>query len=215
MALHVDLDNRIRRINKKLTDAAKFGIASETMQELNKAMFMAVRELNNDSQGDAKKSFGVIKGYKDPDSGKEIPVIQIRRVKELEQIDPYKLDAILSRVEEIGGIGTETREIRARLRKEGKEVTPKEIKKELKKKYNDKVEYMTKVQVLYEEVLKHPEHFLWAETDFVFSAYIGRGKPTREGVEHVNRLYNQHTMWKDGLYDPIEEGYSWEMPEYK
>lgn len=216
--MHVDLDNRIRRINKRITDAAKYGNATNTFQELSKAILFAARELEADDSVQGKTvllNMKKIEYRNDADKPVGFSIPQIKRSKLLEQIDPYKLDEILSKVEDIDGIGKETREIRVKLRKEGKQATPKEIKRELKVRYNENIEYMQKVQVLYHEVLQDKKHFLWEETNFVFMAYIGRGKPTREGVAHVNRLYDQHTLWKDGLYDPIAEGYTWEEPEYK
>lgn len=216
--MHVDLDNRIRRLNKRITDAAKYGNATNTFQELSKAIMFAARELQADDA--IPKETELLKMKKveyrnDADKPVGFSIPQIKRSKLLEKIDPYKLDEILARAEDVEGIGKETREIRVKLRKEGKQTTPKEIKKELKVRFNETVEYMQKVHVLYSEVLQDKKHFLWEETNFVFMAYVGRGKPTREGVAHVNRLYNQHTLWKDGLYDPISEGYTWEEPVYE
>lgn len=215
MGLHVDLDNRIRRINKRMADIAKYGSATDAYQELSRAMVFTIQELDNDLQLGGDKSAGIMKAVMSTGSEKYTPLPQIRRIKELEKIDPYKLDEILARVESIEGIGKETRAIRAKLRAEGKEPTDRAVYHQLREKYEENVEYMDKVRTLYYEVLHNEEHFLWEETNFVFDAYVGRGKNTREGVAHVNRLYTQHIMWKEGEYDPIRDDYSWEKPEYK
>lgn len=203
------LDNRLRAINKCITDATRHGFATEfnqDMQAVSNAVANEVARMLNDLGVKAdlpnfgapvsKDSVPVVTQVMK--SGYSAPVPQFTRSAELLKLDQSELDKLLTKIENLGTMGQLEKKVKQELKNKGVNPTKEEIKKELIRRYNQRFNLYTKFQELYDIATSDEDHPLH---DWVYMVrdMMMLGHSLKEFEDQINEYYEQMRFEQEGL----------------
>lgn len=208
------LDNTLRKMNKRLTDAVDgYGFATEYSQNMSATMLTAALSIMQDLR---RQGYNV--GILRPGEIKQPGVTYIMEIKEkpsnygyiekpafirsdvLNNVSQNVMNAALKAVENVGTIGNEVKAVKKSLKQQGITPTKQEVSKELLRRYNSRFALIQKMYEIYDEAYNDPNHFLYRWIRRMFPLTQANGCQYYE--DEINEKYNYFRFNHEGLPFP-------------
>lgn len=205
------LDNTLRKFNKRLTDGVdNYGFATEYGQEMAAAMLQSAIAITNDLR---KKGLNV--GILRPGETKQPGVTYIMEIREnrgaydivekpmflrsdiLNQVTPAVMQTAIRTIESVGTMGTRVKAVKQYLKQQGITPTKTEVQKELIRRYNSGKYLIQKMFEIYDEAYNDPTHFLYVWIHRMFRLTQANGCQYYE--DEINETYDKFRFNHEGL----------------
>lgn len=195
MGVSRELDNRIRRLNKRVDDAIK--MTGQTGQYA-KRIQVLMQDVALELARETARPMSDFVVYKPNADGVER--MQLRRTNSLNKLTRKKLDSIISKLEKVGTAGKskQVKEIKQKLKEQGVELTHENITAEADKQHNREEEVTRAFEYIYAMSQMGDK-----EAERLLASMYGTHGTAEQNADRALKFYEK-TLQKNGSlsYDP-------------